>query len=51
MRLGYSYTIQYCIDIEKIAEMLCESRSNNTFGQHSGNLRNCLNAIRLSILG
>ena len=30
-RLGYSYTIQYCINIEKIATILCESRSNNRF--------------------
>ena len=44
-RLGYSYTIRYYIDIEKIPTILCESRSNNRFARYCGNSRNCLNIL------
>ena len=40
-RLGYRYTI-LDIDIEKIAAMLCESRTNNRFARYNGNKGNYL---------
>ena len=40
-RLAYSYTIRYCIDIEKIATILCGSRPNKRFVQYDENSRNC----------
>ena len=44
-RLSYDYTVRYCIDIEKIATILCVSRSNSRFARYFGNSRNCLKLL------
>ena len=49
-RLGYSFTIRYCIGIEKIATIFCESRSKKDL-HDTMETEELFNTIRLSILG
>ena len=44
-RLGYSYTIGYCIDIQENCYNTCESKSNNRFTGYIRNSRNCLKLL------
>ena len=49
-RLGYGYTIGYCIDIRQNCYILCESKSNNKFAWYDGNSK-LIKTIGLTIVG